>query len=83
MRASPLDSGTANDAVVPNLAGRRRLQSGEDLQQCGLSRSAAAGNGDQLAWFHRQRQLLQDLPRAGLPAHVDCFDSPAALRFCA
>ena len=73
----PADPGTANDTVVPNLAGRRWLLSGKDLQQCGLSRSAATGNGDELAWFHGQRQLLKDLPRADLPVHIHCFDPPA------
>ena len=66
---------------MPNLTGRRRLKSCECLQQRGLSRAASARDGDQLAWLHRQRQLLQYLPRAGMPAHVDRVDSPAALRF--
>ena len=75
-----VEPGTANDAVVPNLPGGRRLQSGEDLQQCGLTCATATRNGDQLARFDRQRQVLKDLPRANIPAHVDRIDPPAGRR---
>jgi hypothetical protein len=62
------------DTVVPNLTGRRWLQSREDLEQGGLARTAAAGNGDQLAWFDRQRQLLEDLPRADMSIDAHRID---------
>jgi hypothetical protein len=72
--------GTAKDVVVSNFAGRRRLQSREDLQQRGLARSTAAGNSDQFGWFDRQRQLLKNPPRTDLPAHLDRIDPRGARR---
>jgi hypothetical protein len=71
------DAGPTNDAVLPNLPGGRRLQSGEDLQQSGLPRAAAAGDGDQFTGFHRERQLVEDLPATDAPAHVDRIDTRA------
>jgi hypothetical protein len=85
---TPADLGTANDTVVANFSRRRRLLSSENFQQGGLSCSAATGDGNQLTRFHSQRQLLENLPCADTPAHVDCFDPPtlrcfACVAWCA
>jgi hypothetical protein len=57
------------------------LQSREDLQQRGLPGSAAAGDGDQFARFHREREIVKDLPPTDAPADFDRIDARAALRF--
>src|SRR5262249_30066308 len=68
-------AGIDPNAVVPDLARRGCPQPREDLEQGGLSRSAAAHQGDQLTRLDGEGLVVEDLTLPGVLADVDRVDA--------
>jgi len=63
------------NAVMHDLASRGRPQPGEDLEQGGLPRSAAAHQSDQLTRLDVEGHLVEDLTPPGVLADSDRVDA--------